>query len=464
MSDAPHIAVVGGGITGLAAARQLRRSSAGGVQPRVTLFESSDRLGGKIRSRVFAGATVDLGPEALFTATPEVPRLCKELGLSDELVAPLQSSTAVWTRGRLRELPTGILGGLPNGVAPIVRSGILSPIGAARAGVDLMLPKDSSEHDQSVGSLVRRRLGDQALERMIDPLLGGIYGGDPDALSLRATAPRLHTLTREHRSLILGLVAAGRRTPPASGPMFMTLPGGLQRLITSLRNDLGEAAVFEGEGVERITTLSSGRHLLRTSAGRELVVDAVILAVPAGAAARMLRESIPAAAAELSGISYASVVVVWLAFRASAVELRPGTTGFLVPRSERKTLSACTWASAKWPHLAVHRDRVFLRCSVGRNRPQATMLEDRTLVADVVAELREVIGVLEDPIEAHVTRWQDALPQYNVGHLERIDRLEAALAHLPSIRLAGAAYRGLGVPQCIAQGEGAAKQIVSASC
>ena len=462
MTRASHIAVIGGGITGLAAARQLNRGRIGGVAPQVTVFESDGRLGGKICSRAFAGATVDVGPEALFTATPEALRLCTELGLADELVAPLKSSTAVWTRGRLRELPPGILGGLPGGIAPILRSGILSPVGAVRAGADLMLPTSRNDRDESVGSLVRRRLGDQALERMIDPLLGGIYGGDADSLSLRATAPRLHSLAREHRSLIRGLMVAGRRMPPAAGPMFMTLPGGLQRLVSSLRRDLGETVVVEGEGVIRLTPLPGGSLRLRTTAGRELTVDAAVVATPAGAAAQMLRDSVPGAADELSGIRYASVAVVWLAFRAAALPRQPDRTGFLVPRSERRTLSACTWASAKWPHLAAHEDRVFVRCSVGRNRPEAAAFDDRALVADVVADLREAIGAPEAPLDAHVSRWHDALPQYAVGHLERVERLEASLAHLPSIRLAGAAYRGLGVPQCIAQGEEAARRIMSA--
>lgn len=462
MSERPHIAVIGGGITGLAAARQLTRTRIRGQRPRVTLIEAEQRLGGKVRSERFAGTTVDLGPEALLTAVPGALRLCGELGLRDELVAPLRSRTAVWTRGHLRELPPGILGGLPDGIGPILRSGILSPIGAVRAGADLMLPAHRPDRDESVGALVRRRLGNQALERMIDPLLGGIYGGDPDRLSLRATAPRLHALTHEHRSLIRGLRASGRKLPASAGePMFMTLPGGLQRLIARLEQDLAAAEVLGGEVVERIAPLANGRYGVNTASGRELVVDGAIIAVPAHAAREMLEHSAPAAAAELAGIGYASVAVVWLAFRADAVPALPDRSGFLVPRRERRTLSACTWASAKWPHLAARSDRVLLRCSVGRGRPQATTLDQRTLVKDVVADLRDAIGVAEEPVEAHVARWHHALPQYEVGHLERVERLDASLQHLPRVRLAGAAYRGMGVPQCIAQGEQAAVQIAS---
>ncbi len=464
MNGAPQIAIVGGGITGLAAARWLTRARIGGERPRLTVIEAEQRLGGKIRSQAFAGTTVDLGPEALLTAVPAALRLCHELDLEDELVAPLQSRTAVWTRGRLRELPAGILGGLPDGIGPVLRSGILSPIGAARAGVDLMLPAGGRmEPDESVGSLVRRRLGSEALERMIDPLLGGIYGGDPDRLSLRATAPRLHALAREHRSLIRGLMAAGQATPVASGgPTFMTLPGGLARLITGLQRELGPTEVISGERVHRVIPRPDGRYVLRTDTGRRLEVDAAILAVPAYAAQEMLEESAPTAAAELAGIEYTSVAVVWLAFRAAAVPSLPERSGFLVPRGERRTLSACTWASSKWPHLATRPDRVLLRCSVGRGRPEATRLDERTLVSDVTSDLRAAIGIREPPVEWHVARWERAMPQYHVGHLERVERLEVALRHLPRIRLAGAAYHGMGVPQCIAQGEHAATQIATA--
>lgn len=462
MSATPHIAVIGGGITGLAAARRLSRAGSEGCKPRVTLLESSPELGGKVRSVEFAGTVVDVGPEALLTAIPTALRLCQELGLSDELVAPLQTRTAVWTRGRLRELPEGILSGLPDGVRPILRSGILSPIGAARAGADLMLPARSGPHDESVGSLVRRRLGKQALERMIDPLLGGIYGGDPDRLSLRATVPRLHSLAREHRSLIRGLVDSGSQPRPTPEPMFMALPGGLRRLIAMMQGDLGEAEVICGEGVEQISPVAGGGYLLRTTLGRELPVAGAVVAAPAYAAAGMLADSAPAAAAELEAIEYSSLAVVWLAFRAASVPRPAPRIGFLVPRSEHRTLSACTWASAKWPHLAGDRDHVLLRCSVGRGRPEALAADDETLVADLLADLREAIGVREAPVAAHVTRWQRAMPQYTVGHLERLRLLDAALDHLPGIRLAGAAYRGMGVPQCIAQGEEAAAQIASA--
>ena len=467
MSGRAHIAVVGGGITGLVAARSLIRSSnsnsnSNSFGPRVTLLEASDRLGGKIQSVPFAGTTVDVGPEALFTQLPAAIELCGELGLGDELVAPAQSKTTVWTRGRLRELAPGILGGLPDGVVPIARSGILSPRGAARAGVDLVLPNGNGKHeDESVGALIRRRLGNEAADRMIDPLLGGIYGGDPDTLSLRATAPRLNVLAQDNRSLIRGLMAAGRRAAPStSAPMFKTLPGGLERITSGLASEMAEAELCCGERVHALTPLPDGGYQLRTTSDRVLEVDGVILAIPAHCAAELLSESAPAAATELAGIDYNPITVMWLAFAPTALPPLPPGSGFLVPRVDKRMISACTWASAKWRHLAIP-DQMLLRCSVGRGRPEATELDDDALVSGALADLREAIGVRADPTESLVVRFDRAMPQYAVGHLERVARLKAAITELPRVKLAGAAYGGIGIPQCITQGEEAAARLAS---
>ncbi|MHB1569646.1 MAG: protoporphyrinogen oxidase [Solirubrobacteraceae bacterium] len=461
MSGPPHIAIIGGGITGLAAAHELScRGGADGWQPRVTVLEAEDRLGGKIRSVPFADTVVDLGPEALLTAAPAALELCQELGLAGELVAPLQTRTSVWTRGRLRELPAGILGGLPEGIGPVLRSGILSPLGAARASADLLLPRSNGHHDQSVGTLVRRRLGRQALERMIDPLLGGIYGGDCDRLSVRATAPRLDALAHEHRSLIFGLLAAGRGAPPPGGPMFATLPGGLERIVARLRERLHAIDVRCNHAVRRVVALADGRYRLELATGEPLVADGVIVAVPAFEAASLLADTCPSAVQDLRAIQYASVTVVWLALPPAAiVHALPGT-GFLVPRAERRTVSACTWASAKWPHLA-DSGKLLLRCSVGRGNPHAATLDESALVERVIGDLRGAIGLRGTALAAHVTRWDRALPQYTVGHVERVERVREAVALRPGLELAGAAYGGMGVPQCISQGRGAAARIAS---
>ncbi|MGC9222050.1 MAG: protoporphyrinogen oxidase [Solirubrobacteraceae bacterium] len=363
----------------------------------------------------------------------------------------------MWTRGALRQLAPGILSGLPDGVLPILRSGLVSPLGIARASLDLVLPRaNDGTQDQSVGSMIRKRLGNESAERMIDPLLGGIYGGDPDQLSLQATAPRLAALAKEHRSLIHGLIATGRRAPvPSGAPMFKTLPGGLERIISALRSNLQMTDVVCNEGVRSLTQVKDGGYQLHTSAGRILQADGVILALPAYRAAELLHDLSPAASNELHQIAYNPITVIWLAFEPDALPPLPTGSGFLVPRADQRMISACTWASAKWSHLA-DGDRVLLRCSVGRGREDTLTLNDEALVRGVVADLRAAIGVHDDPAAVLVTRFDRAMPQYTVGHLERVARLEQAMTGLPRLKIAGAAFSGIGIPQCITQGEKAA--------
>ena len=470
MSEAPHVVVIGGGISGLAAAHALVRSE----RVRVTVLEADSRLGGKIRSESIAGQKIDVGAESLFARTPVAIELCRELGLADELIAATQTATAVWTRGRLRELPAGILGGLPDGVGPVLRSGILSPLGLARAGLDLLLPASSVDGDRSVGELVRRRLGRQALDRLVDPLLGTIYAADCEELSARATAPQLDALARSHRSLIGALRAAGP-APPQTGPLFVTLPGGLERIVARMRERLREADIRCDVPVSLLRRSPYGRYQLDTpglqapqlheldaSPGCSPPWDGVVIATPHHQAARILSDLSPKAAMELRSIGCSSTVVVTLRYAAAAVRAPRPLAGFLVPRSERRLLGACTWLSSKWPHLAATGE-LWLRCSVGRaSTASALQLDDTELVTRLADELREAMGLHGKPLSTHVTRWERALPRYEPGHLDRVGRIEDELTALPGIELAGAAYRGMGVPQCIAQGRAAAERVLTA--
>jgi len=456
VSGAPHVAVVGGGISGLTAAHTLVHSGAA----RVTLLEADRRLGGKIRSERIAGAVVDVGAESLLTRVPAAIELCRRLGLEDELVPPSQMATSVWTRGRLRELPGNVLGGLPDGITPLLRSGILSPLGVARASLDLVLPATRIDADCAVGELIGRRLGREALDRLVDPLLGTIYGADCDQLSLRATAPQLERLARDHRSLIGGLLAA--KPPPASGPLFMSLPGGLERIVTRLCEQLQDADLRCGAAVTQLDRAPGGRYRLSGPDCEPLLADAVVIAAPAGQAGRILGAASPAAATLLRAIRYTSTVVVTLRYPAEALSRPLLGGGFLVPQGERRLLGACTWLSAKWPQFAASGE-TWLRCSVSRrNAARALDLDDATLVAELSAEVCEAMGLRGEPLGAQVTRWQNALPHYQPGHLERVARIEDQLGSLPGVVLAGAAYRGIGVPQCIAQGQAAAEQTLAA--
>lgn len=455
MRRRPRIAVVGGGVSGLAAAHALLESGAA----RVTLLESDQRLGGKVRSERVAGATIDVGAESLLTREPAGVELCGELGLGEDLVAPRATATAVWTRGALRELPGNVLSGLPDGVAPMLRAGILSPPGIARAALDLVLPPTRPQGDGSVGELVGRRLGSQALDRLVDPLLGTIYAADSEELSLRATAPQLERLARENRSLIRGLLAA--RPAPRSGPLFVGLPGGLERIAARLVERLDGATLHRGAEATRLGRAEDGRYLLEGRGFAPLPVDGAVIATPAGPAARILGATAPGAAGALRTVRYSSAVVVTLRYPPGALPAA-GDAGFFVPRGERRLLGACTDLSAKWPHLEDGGAR-WLRCSIGRRGvARALETEDSKLVGLVAAELREALDPRGDPSASHVARWESALPLYEPGHLERVERIERELRGLPGIALAGAAYRGMGVPQCVAQGRAAAERALAA--
>ena len=456
MSGEPHVAVVGGGISGLIAADALLR--AGGVC--VTLLEAEERLGGKIRTERIANQAVDVGAESLFARAPAAVELCRELGLQDELVGVRETATSLWTRGRLREFPPGILSGLPKGVRPVMRSGVLSPASMARAALDLVLPASRTDGDRAVGELVRHRLGRAALDRLVDPLLGTIYAADCEQLSLRATAPQLDALAREYRSLIRGLRAA-KPPAPQAGPMFVTLPGGLEQLVARLRERLSEADIRFDSPVGLIEHERDGHYRLEVPGVESLLADGVVIAAPADQASRMLRAISPAAAADLHAVRYVPAVVVVLRYPAGAASRQQGA-GFLVPRDERRLLGACTWLSAKWPHFAATGE-LWMRCSVARaSAASALGMDDETLVARLTDELSDAMGLEGTPLSSHVTRWERALPLYEPGHLDRVARVEEELERLPGVALAGAAYGGIGVPHCIASGRTAAEQMLAA--
>lgn len=440
---ATSVAVVGGGITGLAAAWEL---VAGGAS--VTLYEAGDRLGGRILTADVAGRPVDLGPDALLARVPHAVGLCRELGLGDELVHPAAEGAAIWSGGRLRPLPRGLVLGAPLGVGDLVglaRSGLLSPLGALRASLDLVRPATAWGPDPSVGELVAGRLGREVHERLVDPLVGGIHAGPSALLSARLAAPQLADAASS-RSLALGL-RKGRPAPGAArAPVFASLLGGLGRLVERLEEELRArgADLRVGAPVDEVPVPGAA---------------ATVLAVPAGAAAGLVGGASPDAAAELGGIDYASVALAVLVYPESAVRRPLAGTGFLVPAAEDRLVTACSFGSSKWPHWAGPGD-VVLRASVGRwGDERALALDDDQLVARIADELALMLDLAGGPRLARVTRWERAFPQYRPGHADRVARAEAALARdLPTVAPAGAAYRGVGIAACIAQGRAAARR------
>jgi oxygen-dependent protoporphyrinogen oxidase len=465
MSERRQVVVVGGGIAGLAAAHRLAamHPAAGGAssgRPRITLLEADGRLGGKIRTEVFAGRPLDVGAEALLARVPAGLELCRALGLEHDLVAPANDQPYVWT-DRLRPLPPRLMAGVPDGSRAVVGSGILSPAGLARAGLDLIVPARAPTRDVSIGSLVRRRLGGQVLERLIDPLLGGIHAGSCDELSVRATAPQLEAALKARRSLVRGLRAlSGGSLPAPTGPTFLTLSGGLGEVVRTLRERLSTVEFRMGARLQSLDALSGGGARLTLSGGEVLDADRVILAVPAFAAAVVLGEACPAAAAELEGIPYASVATIGLSYPCEAFDQPLAGSGFLVTRGRGRTITACTWSSAKWSHLAG--DTVLLKCSVGHAGDRAALdLDDEQLIRSVRADLARAMNLRAEPFEQRVFRFERALPQYTVGHLERTARIDAALRALPVVSLCGAAYRGVGVASCIRDGQAAADGVLA---
>ncbi len=453
--------VVGGGIAGLAAAWHLHREDA---TIAVTVLEGSPRVGGKLRASEIEGVLVDEGAEAMLARRPEGKELARMVGLGDHLVHPGTTGASVWTRGALRTMPPGHVMGVPSDVVGLARSGLLSPAGLARVPLDQILPATLVTSDVSVAAYIRARMGSEVVDRLVEPLLGGVYAGRADLLSLEATMPHVATAARTERSLLAAAKAISRNAPKDAGPVFTTLREGMGGL---------PAAVAAASGAD-VRTGVTARELRRTPTGWSVVTgstrdpetieaDAVIVAVPAPAAGRLLAAEVPKAAAELARIEYASMAIVTLAYQRSAFPEPPSGSGYLVPSVEGRPVKAVTFSTVKWPHLAeADPGLLVLRCSIGRLGEEFVLQrDDGELVALAMAEMAEVMGVRGLPLSTRVTRWGGALPQYDVGHLDRVARVRAAVAVQPGLAVCGAAYDGLGVPACVATARTAAGRVLA---
>ena len=447
------VAVVGGGITGLVAARELHRAGAD-----VVLLEAAPDAGGKIATKTLENVAVEAGPDSFLVREPWALDLCRSIGLGNDLVQPAVFEGRVWSRGRLHALPRGLVLGIPTLPGPVLRKGLLSRRGALRAAGDLFGGSPLTGPDVSIGALVRGRLGDEVLERVVDPLLAGTRAGDADEMSLAAAAPELDAVARRHRSLVLGL----RAWQPArrDAPVFMAPVGGMRRLVHALKTELLHADLRVASPVTRLAREGTGVRV--ESATGDVAADAVVLTAPAHAAADHVADLEPAAAAALASIPYASVAVVALVYPSSAGGPPRNGSGMLVPRAEGRTVAACTWYSTKWPASSLP-DGFVLRAVVGRSaRHPALDLDDDGLVTQVHEDLAGMLGLKEPPRSQLVTRWEKGLPQYLVGHLDRVTGAELALAQRGPIFLAGAGYRGSGIPDCIRQAREAAAAAINA--
>ena len=465
----PHVAVVGAGIAGLAAAFFLRD-----VPCRVTVLEGSPRLGGKLSVSEIAGVAVDEGAEALLARRPEGTGLAAAAGLAGQLARPATTAARVWSRGRMCPLPRRQFMGVPADLAELAASGLVSAAGLARARQDLDLPATGRDGDVPVAAFVAARFGQEVVDRLVDPLLAGVYAGRAEELSFEATLPALAAESGRHASLAAAAAALlpdpdgapppGAGSRPVPPPVFTTLATGLGTLPGAVAAASG-ACVRTSAMVRGLARAPGGWRLTVGSARAEecLLADAVVLAAPAAPVARLLA-GVPGAAAAVTAlreIRYASMAIATLAYPAAAFPGPLEGSGYLVPAADGRPVKAVTFSTVKWPHL---RDAaaglVIVRCSLGRVGEEALLQSaDEELAAVAAADLAAATGARGAPVATRVTRWGGGLPQYTVGHLDRVARIRAAVAGQPGLAVCGAAYDGIGIPACVATAQAAAGQI-----
>ena len=474
MSNPRTVVIVGGGISGLATAFAIQeQAAAAGLSLRCTVLESGSSWGGKIVTHRVGDFVTEAGPDSFLSQKPAGLELCAKLGLTDQLINTNETvkKAFVLHGGRLHELPEGLVSFVPKQLGPFLRSGLLSWIGLARMGLDVVVPRGSSQADESLASFFRRRFGSQAFDRVLEPLMAGIYAGDAEQMSLKATFPRFLELEQQHGSIIRGMMAAKKKAPSTSAggskrTMFVSLRNGLGDLVTALTTRLTRQGVELRLGCQvdalRVRSHQPGRWMydLILNDGTALSTESLVLATPAYVSAELLRPLTPIAGGLLEMISYASTATIAMSYPASAVAGAVEGFGFIVPRKAGRDLIAATWTSLKWPHRAPV-DQVLARCYVGGvGREAILQLDDDQLVARVRAELSALCGIKAEPTYVEVNRWWKAMPQYTLGHLDRLTQLDAAVSRYGGLVLTGAGYRGVGIPDCIRDGALAAGRVV----
>jgi oxygen-dependent protoporphyrinogen oxidase len=481
-----RIVVIGGGISGLAAAHRIlerietarHSDDAPHTRIEVLLLESSHRLGGTIHTHRHQGFLLEGGPDSFITEKPAAVELAKRLGIENHLIDTNESHrrSFVVRGGRLRPTPEGFQLLAPSRLWPFVTSSIFSWRGKARMALDLVLPRRAMSHgidDESLADFVRRRLGNEALQRMAQPMVGGIYTADPEHLSLRSTMPRFLDMEEEHRSLILAMWRASRlarangsREEGTSGArygMFLSFDGGMQTLTDAIVERLPlewmQTKVMV-EGLEFAAT--SGKWVVKTADGGAIIADGVCVALPAYAAANVLASVDAALASELEAIPYASTATVNLAYTRDQIPHALDGFGFVVPFVEKRTILACTFSSVKFAGRAPDRCALLRAFVGGALQPENFELDEELIIDKVCRDLRDLMGIEAPPLFAQVEKWPRSMAQYHIGHMERLESIRARLRNFPTLRLAGNAYEGAGIPNCISSGETAADELLQA--
>jgi len=456
-----RVVVIGCGISGLAAAHRLVELN---QSVQVTLIEASPRLGGTLLTDQRDGFLLERGPDSFITEKPEAVALAKRLGLESRLIETNSNHrrSFIVRNGRLRPVPEGFQLLAPSRIWPFLTTDIFSLAGKVRMIGDLVLPRKSTNglSDESLSSFVRRRLGREALERMAQPMVGGIYTADPETLSLRATIPRFLDMEKDHRSLILAMLRKARAQSGTSGArygLFLSFDNGMEVLVNALKKAITGCEVQLNTKVAAIERDQGWK--LKTDKEEPINADAVCLAVPAYVAAQLLSHLNPSLSAQLNQIKYASTATINFAYPRDAIQHPLDGFGFVVPFVEKRSLIACTFSNVKFPGRAPD-DHVLLRAFVGGAlQPEMFALEESEMLARVESDLGELLGITGKPLFAEVYKWQNSMPQYEVGHLDRVASIENSVRELPGLTLAGNAYRGAGIPDCIRSGETAAESI-----
>ncbi|MGG3453705.1 protoporphyrinogen oxidase [Paenibacillus rhizolycopersici] len=459
-----QVVIIGGGLTGLSAAFYVRKFySERGLTPQITLLEKGNTLGGKIETLEKDHFVIEKGPDSFLARKTAMTDLAKELGLEDELVSmnPDAKKTYIVSEGKLHPMPSGLVLGIPTELGPFLRSGLVSWSGKARAMLDLVMPPRQSEEDESLGMFIERRLGSEVLQNVTEPLLAGIYAGDTYKLSLQSTFPQFGEVERAYGSLIKGMMTGKKPVETHTGTKrsaFLTFRKGLQTLVNGLVSSLADVDCrLETEAVEIRRTGPEAYEVVLAS-GEGLAADDVIVTVPAFAAAELLRPHVDVTA--LDAINYVSVANVVMAFDRKDVTGLFDGSGFLVPRKEGLNITACTWTGIKWLHTSPD-DKMLLRCYVGRSGDEEkAFLPEEELTELVLGDLKRLMNITARPLFTEITRLPKSMPQYPVGHLQQVAELTRQLkGSLPGVYATGAAFYGVGLPDCIKQAKELAEQM-----